>query len=37
MPVSEHTTLVNDMAGVQERIDYWASIATRWTTKSTAW
>jgi DNA ligase (NAD+) len=23
LPVSEHTTLVNDLAGVQERIDYW--------------
>jgi DNA ligase (NAD+) len=23
LPVSEHTTLMNDMAGVQERIDYW--------------
>ena len=23
LPVSEHTTLVDDMAGVQERIDYW--------------
>ncbi|MDT5347278.1 MAG: ligase [Mycobacterium sp.] len=23
LPVSEHTTLVNDMAGVQERVDYW--------------
>ncbi|KAA1251307.1 NAD-dependent DNA ligase LigA [Mycobacterium simiae] len=23
LPVSEHTTLVSDMAGVQERIDYW--------------
>lgn len=23
LPVSEHTTLVDDMTGVQERIDYW--------------
>jgi DNA ligase (NAD+) len=23
LPVSEHTTLVGDLAGVQERIDYW--------------
>jgi DNA ligase (NAD+) len=23
LPVSEHTTLVTDLAGVQERIDYW--------------
>ena len=23
LPVSEHTTLVNDLAGVQERVDYW--------------
>ncbi|WP_099223025.1 NAD-dependent DNA ligase LigA [Mycobacterium persicum] len=23
LPVSEHTTLVDDMAGVRERIDYW--------------
>lgn len=23
LPVSEHTTLVDDMSGVQERIDYW--------------
>jgi DNA ligase (NAD+) len=23
LPVSEHTTLVDDMAGVQERVDYW--------------
>ncbi|BCO37067.1 NAD-dependent DNA ligase LigA [Mycobacterium heckeshornense] len=23
LPVSEHTTLVDDMAGVQEQIDYW--------------
>jgi DNA ligase (NAD+) len=23
LPVSEHTTLVDDLAGVQERIDYW--------------
>ena len=23
LPVSEHTTLVNDLTGVQERIDYW--------------
>jgi DNA ligase (NAD+) len=23
LPVSEHTTLMDDMAGVQERIDYW--------------
>ncbi|OBF81094.1 DNA ligase (NAD(+)) LigA [Mycobacterium sp. 852002-51163_SCH5372311] len=24
LPVSEHTTLVDDMSGVQQRIDYWA-------------
>lgn len=23
LPVSEHTSLANDMAGVQERVDYW--------------
>jgi DNA ligase (NAD+) len=23
LPVSEHTTLVSDLAGVQERVDYW--------------